>query len=61
MVLKVGFNPVGLFRLFGIPMKEFGQDEEFNETAIWVDSEIQFIIEQLQEADSFEQMIEIMQ
>ena len=61
MVLKVGFNPGGLFRLFGIPMKEFGQDEEFNETAIWVDSEIQFIIEQLQETDSFEQMIEIVQ
>ena len=61
LVLKVGFQPGGLFRLFGIPMKEFGQDEVFNETAIWVDPEIPSVIEQLQEAYSFEHMITIIQ
>ena len=61
LVLKIGFEPGGLYRLFGIPVKEFGQDEEFNETAIWADPKVPFIIEQLQEAASFDQMIDIVQ
>lgn len=61
LVLKVGFEPGGLFRLFGIPVKEFGQDADFNETAVWADPEITFVVEQLREAPSFQQMIEIVQ
>src|SRR5688572_777611 len=61
MVIKVGFQPGGLYRLFGIPMSEYGADEEVNETALCIDKGVPLIIEQLQEAFSFEHMIVIIQ
>ena len=61
MVIKVGFQPGGLYRLFGIPMSEYGADEDVNETALCIDKGIPLIIEQLQEALSFEHMIGIIQ
>lgn len=60
MVVKVGFQPGGLYRLLGIPMNEFDADEGF-ESDYLIDKELVFIIEQLNEATSFEQMVSILQ
>lgn len=61
LVIKVGFQPGGLFRLLGIPINEFQADEVVHETACLLDNEILFIIEQLNDAISFEQMVTIIQ
>jgi AraC-like DNA-binding protein len=61
LVIKVGFQPGGLFRLLNIPMSEFEADEGVHETAYLLDDEIPFIIEQLNEAASFEHMVTIIQ
>lgn len=47
LVVKVGFQPGGLFRLLGIPIYEFKADETVYESASLVDKEIPFIVEQL--------------
>lgn len=60
LVVKVGFQPGGLYRLSGIPMNEFNVDEGF-ESDYFLDKEKCFIVEQLNEADSFEDMVAVLQ
>ena len=61
LVIKVGFQPGGLFRLSGIPMNEFLADNVPCESASLIDKEVPFILEQLNEAASFEHMVAILQ
>ncbi len=61
LVIKVGFQPGGLFRLLGIPMSEFQADEVVYESGYLLDKEIPLILEQLNETASFEQMVAIVQ
>lgn len=61
LVVKVGFQPGGLFRLLGIPMNEFPADNVPCESASLIDKEVPFILEQLNEAASFEYMVAILQ
>ena len=61
LVIKVGFQPGGLFRLLGIPMNEFPADNVPCESASLIDKEVPFILEQLNEAASFEHMVAILQ
>ncbi|MEA5138937.1 helix-turn-helix domain-containing protein [Arcicella rigui] len=58
--IKVGFQPGGLYRLLGIPMNEMIMDESL-ESTYFLDKNIKFIIEQLQETDSLEKSLEIVQ
>ena len=60
LVIKVGFQPGGLFRLLGIPMSEFEADHKIYES-VYFDKEIPLIVEQLNEAASFEHMVVILQ
>lgn len=60
LIVQVGFQPGGLFRLLGIPMSEFDADESY-ETASLFDSEVKYVTEQLQETTSFEEMVSIVQ
>lgn len=59
-IVQVGFQPGGLYRLLGIPMKELGADEAYESTSM-LDKEINFITQQLHEALSFEEMISIVE
>jgi AraC-like DNA-binding protein len=61
LVIKVGFQPGGLFRLIGIPMSEFPADDVPHESAYLIDKEAALILEQLNEAASFEHMVAIIQ
>jgi AraC-like DNA-binding protein len=61
LVLKVGFQPGGLFRLLGIPMKDFEPDDKIYETVYFIDKDVNFIVEQLNRADSLECMVDIIQ
>lgn len=61
LVLKVGFQPGGLFRLLGIPMKDFEPDDKIYETVHFIDKDVNFIVEQLNRADSLECMVDIIQ
>ncbi|MEO5996610.1 MAG: AraC family transcriptional regulator [Chitinophagaceae bacterium] len=61
LVIKIGFQPGGLFRLLGFPVSELEADGVLNESVNLVDKEIPFIIEQLQEAVSFEHMNAVVQ
>lgn len=61
LVIKIGFQPGGLFRLLGIPMNEFRADNVPCESAALIDREAPFILEQLHEAASFEHMVVILQ
>lgn len=58
--IKVGFQPGGLYRLLGIPMNEMIMDESL-ESTYFLDKNIKFIIEQLQETTSLEKSLEIVQ
>lgn len=60
LVIKVGIQPGGLFRLFGIPVSEFEADDKIYES-VYFDKEIPLIIEQLNQAASFEHMVIIIQ
>lgn len=61
LVVKVGLQPGALFRLSGVPLQELGADEIINETEYLLDKQISFITEQLNEAPSFEDMVNIIQ
>ena len=58
LVVKVGFQPGGLFRLLGIPVSEFEADDKIYES-VYFDIEVPLIIEQLYQAAYFEQMVAI--
>jgi AraC-like DNA-binding protein len=60
LIVQVGFQPGGLYRLLGIPMNEFGADESY-ESTLMLDKEITFITEQLREVFSFEEIISIVE
>ncbi|MBC7629466.1 helix-turn-helix domain-containing protein [Ferruginibacter sp.] len=60
MVIKVGIQPGGLFRLFGISVSEFEADDKIYES-VYFDKEIPLIIEQLNQAAFFEHMVIIIQ
>lgn len=60
LVIKVGFQPGGIFRLLGIPVSEFEADDKIYES-VYFDKEVPLIIEQLNQAASFEQMVAIIQ
>ena len=60
LVIKVGFQPGGLFRLLGIPMSEFEADHKIYES-VYFDKDVPFIVEQLNESASFEHMVVILQ
>jgi AraC-like DNA-binding protein len=51
-VIKVSFQPGGLYRLLGIPMQELLGNDGIDARDVW-GSEINLILEQLGEADSF--------
>lgn len=55
LMIKVGFQPGGLYRLLGIPMSELLCKDEFDGTDL-LGNEIKEVNEQLQEADSFLKM-----
>jgi len=54
-VVKVSFQPGGLYRLLGIPMQELLGSNGIDARGVWGD-EINLILEQLGEADSFYDM-----
>ena len=60
LLLKVGFQPGGLYRFLGIPMYELLQKEAFDATEL-LGNEIREINEQLQESISFLQMKNIVE
>lgn len=60
LLLKVGFQPGGLYRFLGIPMHELLQKEAFDATEL-LGNEIREINEQLQESISFLQMKNIVE
>jgi AraC-like DNA-binding protein len=51
-VIKVAFQPGGLYRLLGIPMEELLGNDGIDARDVW-GHEINLILEQLSEADSF--------
>lgn len=55
LVVKVGFQPGGLYRLLGIPMQELLRTEAFDASEL-LGNEINDINEQLREVASFAQM-----
>jgi len=61
LVIKVGFQPGGLFRLLGIPLREFQADEVLYDTQDLMGREVSLITEQLNGISSFEQMADIIQ
>uniref|UniRef100_UPI003593E9B2 DUF6597 domain-containing transcriptional factor n=1 Tax=Pricia sp. TaxID=2268138 RepID=UPI003593E9B2 len=60
LLLKVGFQPGGLYRFLGIPMYELLQKEAFDATEV-LGNEIREINKQLQESTSFLQMKNIIE
>ena len=60
LTIKVGFQPGGLYRLLGVPLNEFKMDEALDSSYVF-DKEIPFVNEQLCEATSYLQMIEIIE
>ncbi|MGN6400300.1 MAG: helix-turn-helix domain-containing protein [Flavisolibacter sp.] len=60
LIVQVGFQPGGLYRLLGIPMCELEADEGYDSTSLF-DKEIKFITEELNEASSFENMAAIVE
>lgn len=60
LVIKVGFQPGGLYRLLGIPMQELLRTEAFDATELF-GKEINDVNEQLSEAASFAGIIQIME
>jgi AraC-like DNA-binding protein len=54
-VIKVSFQPGGLHRMLGIPMQSLLGNDGINARDIW-GNEINLILEQLSEADSFQKM-----
>ena len=56
LVIKVGFQPGGLYRLLGIPMQELLRTEAFDASEL-LGNEIKNVNEQLNEATSFAEMI----
>jgi AraC-like DNA-binding protein len=60
LVIKVGFQPGGLYRLLGIPMNELLCNDAFDGLDFW-GKEINEINEKLQEAISFTEMILIVE
>jgi AraC-like DNA-binding protein len=61
LVVKVGFQPGGLFRLLGIPISELEADEKINASEVLLGRDIQFILEQLNEVTSYEEMAATLQ
>ncbi len=59
-VIKVSFQPGGLYRLLGIPMQELLGNRGIDARDVW-GNEINFILEQLGEADSFYNMKSIIE
>lgn len=55
LMIKVGFQPGGLYRLLGIPMDELLSNDAFDGLNFW-GTEINEVNEQLQEANSFTEM-----
>jgi len=60
LVIKVGFQPGGLYRLLGIPMQELLRTEAFDASEL-LGNEIKDVNEQLREAASFAGMILIVE
>lgn len=60
LVIKIGFQPGGLYRLLGIPMHELLRTEAFTATEL-LGNDIKDVNEQLSEADSFTKMIQIIE
>ena len=58
--IKVGFQPGCLYRLLGVPLNEFTMDLALDSAYVF-DKEIPFINEQLHEATSHAQMVEIIE
>lgn len=55
LMIKVGFQPGGLFRLLGIPMSEFLCNDHFNANEL-LGNEIMEVIDALREVDSYDDM-----
>lgn len=60
LVIKVGFQPGGLYRLLGIPMQELLRTESFDASEL-LGNEIKNVNEQLSAASSFAAMIMIIE
>ena len=60
LIVQVGFQPSGLYRLLGIPMCELEADEGYDSTYI-LENDIKYVTEQLSEASSFESMVAIVE
>ena len=60
LIVQVGFQPGGLYRLLGIPMCELEADGAYDSTYIF-DKEMKYITEELNEAPSFENMAAIVE
>lgn len=60
LIIQVGFQPGGLYRLLGIPMCELEADEAYDSTYI-LDKDIKFITEELNETSSFDNMAAIVE
>jgi AraC-like DNA-binding protein len=55
LMIKIGFQPGGLYRFLGIPMNELLCQDSFNAVDL-LGNEMKEVIEQLQETDSFPKM-----
>ncbi len=60
LTIKVGFEPGGLHRLLRIPMDEMVTNKEFN-SCDFLGREISFITEQLAEAETYAEMVTIVE
>lgn len=60
LIVQVGFQPGGLFRLLGIPLHHFSADGSYESNTL-LDNEITFVSEQLQEATTFREMVMIVE
>lgn len=60
LIVQVGFQPGGLYRLLGIPMCELDADQAFDSSTI-LDKDIKYVTEALNETSSFEHMVAIVE
>jgi AraC-like DNA-binding protein len=60
LIVQVGFQPGGLFRLLRIPMDRFEADEGYDSGDV-MDKETKFVTEQLHEASTFDDMVVIVE
>jgi AraC-like DNA-binding protein len=61
LVVKIGFQPGGLFRLLGIPISELQADDMLNASEDLLGREIPLTLQQLKDADSYNKMAAVLE